>query len=442
MKTLNRHWVLPILAMFAFTPIAHGQLLKKLGKSAERAAERTVQQRVDRETTKKTDAAMDSILEPGSKGPGTKEPPTDKQKKDTPSTQKGEKDSKDADGNTEEPKTLKVYSKFDFVSGDKLLFFDDFSNDFVGDFPSKWDTNGNGEVVTVDGSSEKWFEFKAGSAYFPDISQFAEEYTIEFDLLTVGLDRNTSSGSNLEISIRDNNSYDWYNTDTNNVNFKLPFCQYSPVAIKVWNKINKVEIINNHIDADLRSAMLARPHVSIAVNGQRFRVWVNETKYVDIPRLVAEGSVLNYLRFTVDGLVDRKDRVFLNNLRVAEGGLDLRKQLISEGKVSTNGILFDSGSANIQPQSMGIILQISQVLQQETGMKLNIIGHTDGDGDEASNKELSKKRAEAVKTALQSVYGISGDRLSIDGKGESDPVADNGTTAGKAQNRRVEFIKM
>ena len=69
MKTLNRHGALLLLAMFAFTPLAHGQLLKKLGKRAERAAERTVENRVDRETQKKTDAALDSILEPGSKGP-------------------------------------------------------------------------------------------------------------------------------------------------------------------------------------------------------------------------------------------------------------------------------------------------------------------------------------------------------------------------------------
>jgi len=126
---------------------------------------------------------------------------------------------------------------------------------------------------------------------------------------------------------------------------------------------------------------------------------------------------------------------------VAEGGLDLRRTLIADGKVTTNGILFDVGSANIQPQSMGIIRQISQVLQQEQDMNLKIIGHTDADGGDETNMKLSKERAEAVKKALVSVYGISGERLSSEGKGESEPVGDNGTADGKAQNRRVEFVK-
>jgi outer membrane protein OmpA-like peptidoglycan-associated protein len=151
---------------------------------------------------------------------------------------------------------------------------------------------------------------------------------------------------------------------------------------------------------------------------------------------------LTSLKFNVNGIQDGKEQIFISNLKVAEGGVDLRRKLISEGKVSTNGILFDVGSANIQPQSMGIILQISQVLKQETAMKLNIVGHTDSDGSDENNLKLSKERAEAVKNALVSVYGISSDRLSSEGKGESTPVGDNSTPAGKAQNRRVEFIKI
>jgi len=187
--------------------------------------------------------------------------------------------------------------------------------------------------------------------------------------------------------------------------------------------------------------MINQPHISIAVNGQRFRLWVNENKYVDIPRFIPESGKLTTLKFNLNGLKDGKEDVFITNLKVAEGGIDLRRKLISEGSVSTNGILFDSGSARIQPQSMGIIRQISQALQQEQSMKLKIVGHTDADGDNASNLELSRQRAEAVKNALVSVYQIDAGRLVTDGKGESEPVSDNGTSDGKAQNRRVEFIK-
>ncbi|MDA8686448.1 OmpA family protein [Robiginitalea sp.] len=129
------------------------------------------------------------------------------------------------------------------------------------------------------------------------------------------------------------------------------------------------------------------------------------------------------------------------NIRVDKGGVDLRRKLIADGSVSTNGILFDSGSANLQPESMGIIRQIAQVLEQESGMKLEIVGHTDSDGADVSNQSLSEARANAVKNALTEVYQIDASRLTSSGKGESVPVADNTTPEGKAKNRRVEFIK-
>ena len=74
-------------------------------------------------------------------------------------------------------------------------------------------------------------------------------------------------------------------------------------------------------------------------------------------------------------------------------------------------------------------------------MDLKIVGHTDSDGSEENNMKLSKNRAEAVKNALVSVYGIDSGRLTSEGRGESEPVGDNNTPDGKAQNRRVEFIK-
>jgi len=75
-------------------------------------------------------------------------------------------------------------------------------------------------------------------------------------------------------------------------------------------------------------------------------------------------------------------------------------------------------------------------------MNIKIVGHTDADGSDASNLELSKKRAASVMNTLVDEFGIASSRLETDGMGESEPVGDNGTTEGKAQNRRVEFIKI
>ncbi|MGI9551327.1 MAG: OmpA family protein [Aurantibacter sp.] len=445
MKRITRllHLALTLLFFFAFVPDSNGQLLKKLGKRAEKAAERTIERRVEKEASEKTDQALDSILEPGKKGDQRKqeippETPNDggnNENSEVSNPGQGDNDPSVSSGSGG-PKTISVYSKFDFVPGDKLLFFDDFSNDFIGDFPSKWNTNGSGEVVTINQGAEKWFALVPGynTYYVPDVPGLPEEYTIEFDVMATGLDKKTASTAILRVLLTNDNLF----KKGNYASVDIPFCQYHPVGFRVRNQRGD---INNNIQGDIRQAVLNQPHISIGVNKERFRVWVDEKKYVDIPRMIPMETPLTALKFELLNFKDGKERFFLKNLKVAEGGLDLRRKLISEGKVSTNGILFDSGSANIQPQSMGIIRQISQVLQQEGSMNLKIIGHTDSDGNDDTNMELSKKRAKAVKNALVSIYNVSSDRLNTDGKGESEPVGDNGTADSKAQNRRVEFIK-
>ncbi|MEZ4793084.1 MAG: OmpA family protein [Gelidibacter sp.] len=222
----------------------------------------------------------------------------------------------------------------------------------------------------------------------------------------------------------------------------LPFGQYTAFGIRVKSVHNNDVLINSVLTADVRDEVKNKPHISIAVNKRRFRLWINEVKYVDIPQFIPDGNILKTIKFNLQNFKDGKERLFIQNVKIAEGGLDLRRTLMSEGRVSTNGILFDSGSANIKPQSLGIVMQISQVLLQDDNIKLNIVGHTDSDGSDEANMKLSKARAEAVKNALVTIYKISEDRLQTDGKGESVPVADNGTADGKAQNRRVEFIKI
>ncbi|WP_299125277.1 OmpA family protein [uncultured Winogradskyella sp.] len=338
---------------------------------------------------------------------------------------------------------LEVYSKYDFVPGDKLIFYDDFSNDFIGDFPAKWNTNGSGEVVTLNKVSGRWFELKGGSNtyYIPNLPRnLPENYTIEFDVMTLGIGQKTSIGAHLEVKLEDNNEF---KTGRDNARVQIPFVQYTVSNFRVINKLDAKNTINNSIKADIRKAVLNKPHISIAVNKERLRVWINEKKCVDIPKMIGVNSPINSLKFHLSGFkTEGKESLFISNLKIAEGGEDLRRKLLNEGKISTNGILFDSGSANIQPQSLGIVRQISQVLMQDDNIKLNIIGHTDSDGTDDANLKLSKARAAAVKDVLINIYNISEGRLTTDGKGETQPVGDNNTTNGKAQNRRVEFVKI
>jgi OOP family OmpA-OmpF porin len=129
-------------------------------------------------------------------------------------------------------------------------------------------------------------------------------------------------------------------------------------------------------------------------------------------------------------------------LRYAVGKPDMRTKLLTDGKLVTRGILFDSGSAVIKVQSAGVLKEIAGVLNENPQLKVKIVGHTDSDGDNAKNMELSEQRAMAIKTALVRDFSVNEDALTAEGKGETQPSDPNTTVAGKANNRRVEFIKL
>jgi outer membrane protein OmpA-like peptidoglycan-associated protein len=136
-----------------------------------------------------------------------------------------------------------------------------------------------------------------------------------------------------------------------------------------------------------------------------------------------------------------QDRYLIGNLKFAGGAPDTRNKLITEGKFVTRGILFDVNSDKIKPESYGVLKDIANVLTENSSVKVKIVGHTDSDGKDADNLSLSKRRAESVKSSLVKDFGIDAARLDTDGKGASQPVDANNTAEGKANNRRVEFIK-
>ena len=102
-----------------------------------------------------------------------------------------------------------------------------------------------------------------------------------------------------------------------------------------------------------------------------------------------------------------------------------------------SALQFDSGLATIKSQSFTMLNDMAELMTLKPGMKIEISGHTDSDGDDAKNLELSKQRAQAVKDYLVA-KGITATRISAIGLGETKPVGDNTTVAGKAKNRRTE----
>ena len=120
----------------------------------------------------------------------------------------------------------------------------------------------------------------------------------------------------------------------------------------------------------------------------------------------------------------------------------LEQKLQKQEKVDIYGIYFDFASADLQAESDQKLDEIAAVMKANPNWKLNVGGHTDNIGGDASNMQLSKQRADAVKQALVTRYNISADRLATAGYGASRPVESNDTMEGRARNRRVELSRM
>lgn len=111
------------------------------------------------------------------------------------------------------------------------------------------------------------------------------------------------------------------------------------------------------------------------------------------------------------------------------------------GHASVYGIYFDTGKADVKPESDATLKEIAELLQQNPSLKLYVVGHTDNQGNFDSNMELSRKRADAVLAALTTKYGASAVKLRAAGDGPTSPVASNDSEGGRAKNRRVELVK-
>ncbi len=116
-------------------------------------------------------------------------------------------------------------------------------------------------------------------------------------------------------------------------------------------------------------------------------------------------------------------------------------ELTKSGRVTLRGILFDVGLATIRDSSAALLAEVAALLKAEPNLALEVVGHTDNTGTAAGNLTLSRQRADAVRVWLVKNHSIDPARLTTNGRGDTVPVADNTTDAGRAQNRRVELVK-
>lgn len=420
MKTLFK-----ILLLIVVTQ-SNAQFLDRLAKKAEEAAKRTVERKVEEKTEKTTDKTVDKVLNPEKK-----------------SSSSSDSDS----GSTKSKKSGKsAKSAKDFVPGNKVLATEDFSQDAIGDFPVNWSTNSSGEVVTFDKSDTKWLQLSDRGDFSPNhITKLPENFTFEFDLYASDDFSFYSTWFTVVFAASkkktDYTKWGEFQKGSEGVMLGLhpQMAGNKAEGGTAFTVIsNGAELMKNEIATESFTKNNSTARVQIWRQKGRLRAYVNGSKVWDIPSAFQDANY-NSIVFYIAGYNDKNDKYYISNLRLAEAGADTRHKLIETGTFTTNEILFDTNKASIKSSSAAVLADLGNALKENPKVKVNIIGHTDGDGNENDNQKLSEQRAESVKKYLSKNFDIELDRMSTSGKGESAPIADNKTEEGKKQNRRVEF---
>ena len=420
------------------------QVLKRLGDRAKQKAEqkagekvdKTIDDAVDGNGKTKTKTEDGEVKVKNADGSKTK-------------TEDGEVKVKNADGSKEKSQQMSFSSKYDFVPGETIIAFEDFSRAEIGDFPTRWNTNATAEVVTINNKEGKWLKIAKEGVFHPEfITSLPDNFTLEFDLAVNPEWRGTHFAVNFANLSKPQEFTDYYHYVTYRGKYAVHI-EFKP-GVREGSGNSRLQAasdgnyaVNNSVEYKVwDNADKNFVHIAIWRQGQRLRVYANGEKIWDVPRAIDATSKFNAITFAMQGSYAAEDYMLLGNIRLAVGAADTRNKLMTEGRFVTRGILFDVNSDKIKPESSGALKDIANVLKESAGVKVKIVGHTDSDGDEKANMTLSEKRAAAVKAHLVKEYGIDESSLTTEGKGESQPADKNPTPEGKANNRRVEFIKL
>ncbi len=319
-----------------------------------------------------------------------------------------------------------VWAKYDFVPGQTVIFEDGPSADEEnGEFPSRWDLyKGDAEIGEVDGQNVIMF-LKGGTYIVPYLKNSKEDYlpdvfTIEFD---VWFSKGHSTANRFWVYLGDKKNQG--NRGGSNTSLVI-----MPHSLEFGNSNKDYPGTENTGWTVEKEG--SWKHISIAYTKGKYKAYFNDTRLINVPHLE-----VNPAGITVEA---GNDHMYLKNFRVAKGGVKYYDRVLSDGKIVENGIRFDVNKATLKPESMGPINKIYKLMAKYPDLKFSVEGHTDSDGDVAANQKLSESRAKAVMDKLITM-GISPDRLKSKGWGESKPIDANTTPEGKANNRRVEFVK-
>jgi outer membrane protein OmpA-like peptidoglycan-associated protein len=323
----------------------------------------------------------------------------------------------------------KVWENYDFVPGNKVIFYTDFSEDRVGNFARGLKfVAGQMDVVERDGI--RMLRATGRSEFrIPVGKQLPQRFTLEIDVIAPPVPCCGYEVFSVEGSL---------NRDRSDQSAEIHWHPNGTVIIGGGTDLGKSSV---SIPESMRPQLMGKPvHVRILMDSAYLKMYVNERRMYNIPELQFRRDSI--IRMSVFGSPEENEAVFITSIRVAESETDvLYDALLAKGRWATHGILFATGKADLQPESRAVLKEIAATLKKYGDLKVLIEGHTDNVGSAASNLTLSDARATAVKAALVADYGIDASRLTTMGLGDTKPAVPNATAAGRAQNRRVELVK-
>ena len=322
----------------------------------------------------------------------------------------------------------KVWENYDFVPGNKVIFYTDFSEDKVGNFARGLKYRG-GSAEIVERNDTKVLRATNNAEFLVPVGKkLPERFTLELDIIAPqsGVLNRALSFEGGATQLGDDGS---------------AWISWNPQGAWIQGSSLNMSTGGAKTPDDMVSVFAGNvTHIRVLMDGAYFKMYANERRMYNIPELAFKRD--SVIRVSLGGAEEDGMAVYVTSIRVAESETDvLYDALAAKGRWVTQGILFATGKADVQPESRPVLKEIAKTLKEHADLKILIEGHTDNVGSSASNLTLSDARAAAVKTALASDFGVDGSRITTKGLGDTKPSVPNTTAVGRAQNRRVEVVK-
>lgn len=309
--------------------------------------------------------------------------------------------------------------KSTFIPGDKTIFFDDFTDMTADSAPPHFKVRGAAPEL-LEGGGIRQLTISQRGLISPNLTALPKNFTVEMDLKVDGPGR---AIVNMMFFSK-------------NKEYFLLSTQATP------GKVNQIASLRTPYSelGRMNAPVDSNEPVKIAlwVQNGRLRTFVNGEKRLDFNQV--DLPTIDKVEMGHD-FYGANTTIGYRMVRFAESAPDFSQMILSSGRYVTHGILFDTDSDCLKPESAPVIQAVAKGLETNPNLKLLIEGHTDSVGAATHNLDLSKRRAEAVKTVLVTQFKIDAARLSTAGLGATKPIDSNNTPQARSQNRRVEFVK-